>query len=274
MPEPGVAAERVALFLALVDAATRDPSEVHRLVGSPADPVAVARLLTPLAPASQLSIGNVAINGSRLDLHARSDDGREWHVDIRVPPEQPKVVTAVHVAGRPLPFAGIPGGFVVVVNGASSSGKTTLMTSLCERAMTPWIRFDDAMVGHVGLRFLIWPDTAGPINDGFVAGLVAIARAGNQVITTGALGLRLTAAVDQIPHLYVGLDCPLAVLVERQAQRDDRWGGLAESTNQAHKGWTYGLRIDTSRQTAAESADLVLEHVSNIQADFHSRTRN
>ena len=63
---------------------------------------------------------------------------------------------------------------------------------------------------------------------------------------------------DAVPTLVVGLDCPLGTLVARQAKRLDRWGGLTESTQDVHDGWSYDLRFDTSRLEVAAVADEII----------------
>lgn len=64
-----------------------------------------------------------------------------------------------------------------------------------------------------------------------------------------------------ISTLYVGLDCPLETLLERECGREDRWGGLARQSIDDHNGWSYDVRIDTSEIDPDEGADLVLQRL-------------
>jgi chloramphenicol 3-O-phosphotransferase len=247
----------------LLEAVTRGPEAVRPLLSGSIEPEKVIDLLAPVASAPGLRMDEPRVNGRRVDLSAYSETGQEWCVVLRVSGSPSTKVENVSVFERPAPFAGIPGGFVIVVRGPSSSGKSTLMAALGDLADTPWIRFDETWVGELPLRFLIWPEASGPIAEGFLAALPALARAGNQIITSsGAFSEeQFRSALTGIPSLFVRLECPLAVLVERQQQRVDRWAGLAEETARESDDWSYDLRIDTSANDPIAAARTLIQVV-------------
>lgn len=238
-------------------------SEVAARVGSGAssaltpDPVrasAIVQTLTPVASVAGGALTTVTVNGRRVDVRVVAP-GREWWVVCSIDTE------GVHHASsfeRPPSFSGVEGGRAVIVNGPSSVGKSTTMSAVLRHATTPWVVFDELSFGTVAMPFLIWPETAPSLGRGFVAGIVALAAAGNQVITTGGPPSRLAPLRTAVPTLAVGLDCPRSVRVERQGARKDRWGGLTEETEDAHDGWTYDLRFDTSRTSPDEIAGRIL----------------
>lgn len=260
------ATERRTLFLRILEATATGVDAVHAFVRRPADAAEVARLLLPLAQAPHLEIRAVLVSGARVDIGVTSSSNREWAVVLSVPEEDPTTVTDISVFERPPPFAGVAGGFVVV-RGPSSSGKSTLMSTFCDLADTPWFRFDDALLGEVPLRFRIWPEASGPLGEGFLAALPAIAREGNQIITItlGESQQRLYSLLAEVPTLFVRLECPVQVLIDRQRRRSDRWAGLAEESAGEADNWTYDLRMDTSSHSPEAAAALLLQRVAEAQ---------
>jgi chloramphenicol 3-O-phosphotransferase len=222
------------------------------------DPVRAAEIVAALGPVA-LAPGRRATwlvaNGRRVDATVVAGD-REWRLASSIDEDG---VHSATVLERPSAFVGRSGGRAVIVNGPSSAGKSATMAAVVERASTPWVAFDELSFGNVGLRFLVWPEMSPTLRPGFVAGIVALAAAGNQVITTGGRPGTFAPLRDAVPTLVVGLDCPMDVRVARQAARTDRWGGLTESSDDAHAGWVYDVRFDTSALSAEAIADRVIE---------------
>ena len=222
------------------------------------DPVRAAEIVAALAPAAERSgraLTWSAANGRRVDAVV-SDGADEWRLACSIDGDG---VHSATVLVRPAPFEGRSGGRAVIVNGPSSAGKSTTMAAVLRRASTPWVAFDELSFGAVDLRFLVWPERSPTLRRGFVAGMAALAAAGNQVITTGGRAAELAPLRAAVPTLAVALDCPLEVRVARQSARTDRWGGLTEGDDDAHDGWTYDVRFDTSRLSAEEIADRILD---------------
>lgn len=257
-------AERGALLLRLLEHARRGESELASLLAAPEDARRAGSALRPLVASTGLSVSEPSVNGRRVDFVVTGPGDALWSVVLRCAPDG--LIEDLAVFERPAPFRGTPGGFVVCVGGASSSGKSTLMETLCERATTPWTRFDEQSLGVTPLRFLIWPERSGPISEGFFAAVRAYASAGNQVIMSLPAGIA-RERFGEMPHLFVRLDCPLDVLVARQAGRTDRWAGLAEETFaqlQASDD-VFDLRIDTASTSPERAADVVLGEVARVK---------
>jgi chloramphenicol 3-O-phosphotransferase len=106
----------------------------------------------------------------------------------------------------------------------------------------------------------VWPERAPHIHTGFIDGIAAVAAAGNAVAVAagGHAQARFQASLREVRAFYVGLDCPMQVLLEREHGRVGRWGGLAVQSSQAHEGWSYDLRLDTSQMSPHEAARAVL----------------
>ena len=246
------------LLLRVVTA--RTPDELAPLLRAPERALAVIELTRSIATAPDLGVEWSAVNGPRVDAGLTSGE-REWRVVITT---DGALVDAVHVGERPAAFEGIDGGRAVIVNGPSSAGKSSFMTALVELAATPWVMFDEIRFGELKFEYLIWRDSAPRLPVGFLVGITALAAAGNQVVMSA--GGRPSPYFDpvrsEVPTLSVGLHCPLDVLVERQSGREDRWGGLAESSAHVHESWRYDLEFDTSLATPDDVARAVLEQVA------------
>jgi chloramphenicol 3-O-phosphotransferase len=270
MEEPYAASARRAFFLRLLSAvAEADVPVEYGLTGA-----SLLEALMPLALARDLEIAELVILGDRVDITARSHD-REWAVVLGVPATDPTLVNFVAVFERPPAFAGVVGGFVIVLRGVSGAGKTSLMAAFCERAPTPWLRFDDHMFGELPLRFLIWPGASGPLRAGFFAALPVIAGCGNQIITVAHTDEQSDWSVSlaDVPHLFVRLDCGIDVLQTRALRRGDRRAGLVSDGFARIDEWRYDLRIDTSHHSPEAAAHILLDAVLQRQGGAPERIK-
>ena len=223
-----------------------------------------------LQEAGELSVTEVRKNGLRVDARFRAGTGDRWLVVIWFSDESLDGVESVTVYPRPKPFDGSIGGLVIVVNGPSSVGKSALMRAFVNQAQTPFAAFDEPFLGALRPDFLAWPDTLGRHGDGVLRAIAASAELGNQFIVSAA-GIaqpRIRSALEAVETLYVGLNAPLAVLVERQLTQADKFGGLAEESINIHEGWKYDLRIDTERC----SPDVAARTLSEFIEQRYNRT--
>jgi len=239
--------------------ARHNPEELRHFLDGQVDPAELMREMEPLlaAPALLYSITTAAAypSGTAVGLDLRTQDGRWWHLDASLSASAPPRLMAVLIHVRPPAFTGRSGGLIVCVFGPSRSGKSALMEALAERAGTPWTRFDEMFPGKIPIRYLIWPGAAGAMRSGFLAGVAAFARAGNQVTLSAAPDPDVRAAFEGITTVFVHLTARLEILVARQAARRDRWAGLAEETHAADQGTTgWDLEIDTSAISAEHAA--------------------
>lgn len=236
-----------------------------RLVAESSDLERIARDLAPLWNCSNLQVAQIRINGSRLDVRMQSDDGRAWLAVIWVSAAPSIALAELAVYERPRTFRADQPGRVVVLNGPSSVGKSSMMAAFVDAAETPWARLDEPMFGRLGTRFLAWPTTAGPVMEGFLAALAGAAGVGNQLIVSAA-GMEqqpFRDALAGIATVYVGLHAPLDVLLERQRTQVDKFGGLAEESVDVHDGWVYDLSIDTVTRRPSDAARLLAEFLDS-----------
>jgi chloramphenicol 3-O phosphotransferase len=168
---------------------------------------------------------------------------------------------------------------VVVVNGGSSAGKTTLVRRLQERLAEPWLAVSvDGFVDALPPALRDSPAGFGVAAGGAVevgaefrrleaawmAGVAATARAGapvlvDDVFLAGAGSqARWRAALAGLPAAYVGVRCDPAVAARREAARPDRPAGMAAAqARSVHAGVAYDVEVDTTATPAATCADEV-----------------
>jgi len=184
-------------------------------------------------------------------------------------------------------------GRIILVNGTSSSGKSTLVRALMAAMPDLWLemgidRFAYALPGRVHGE-LTWPllfqyvrpdGSTAAVPDGpytirttdlgrrFVFGMHATAAA--------LAGLGLNVIVDHVileeswvedmnrrwapfPVIRVGVRCPLDVAVAREASRENRTLGQAEAQfDVVHRWARYDVEVDTSVMTIDECVETVL----------------
>jgi len=180
-------------------------------------------------------------------------------------------------------------GRIILINGTSSSGKTTLVRAL--QAATPdlWLemgidRFAYALPGRVNGQ-LTWPllfiyvrpngRSDGPftiettaLGNRFISGMhaaaAALADSGLNVIVDHVIlepewveeMSRLWARFDV---LFVGVRCPLDAVLERERGREDRTIGQAEAQfDVVHRWTTYDVEVDTSVLTPGEAVSRIM----------------
>jgi chloramphenicol 3-O phosphotransferase len=225
--------------------------------------------LAKFAGAGSVQVVGACQNGGRVDAMLAGQAGPRWAVVAGLDGQDR--VTSLWVQREPAAFAGVPGG-LVVLNGPSSSGKSTLATAIQQAADTPWIRLlpDEFFQWHLPEKYWAFGQAAGPWQEGFFAVLAALARAGNQVITCAA-GLDDQAGwrrrLAGIGCLFTGLTPSLAVCEQRERDRGDRAAGHAAGEWHAvHQGWAYDLDIDTGAVDPERAAALILAALADCKA--------
>jgi chloramphenicol 3-O phosphotransferase len=171
---------------------------------------------------------------------------------------------------------------VLVLNGGSSSGKSTLALALQEILDGYWLRLGvdtlidaaPARLTAVGGGLVLADDGSIEVGPDFrilerqwSAGIAALARAGGRVIIednflSGAAGQRRWRdALGDVPTGWVGVRCPPAVAAEREQARGDRIAGMAAAQAEAvHDGIVYDLEVDTSLEPIDTLAQRVRDH--------------
>jgi chloramphenicol 3-O phosphotransferase len=173
---------------------------------------------------------------------------------------------------------------VIVLNGTSSSGKSTLAQCLQTMFTEPWLLLgiDDLIraMPDRGLEdgSLLRIDETGQVEVGpgwrdletsWYLGLATIARGGTGVIVDdvfldgGGNQERLRTAFGGLAVLWVGVKCDREIARAREARRPDRVPGMAESqAAYVHEGVLYDLVVDTSHASSESCAATILSHAS------------
>lgn len=180
-------------------------------------------------------------------------------------------------------------GRVIVLNGTSSSGKSTLAKALQARLGGPWLvvgidtvvfalpkayldqplwsevfRYVPAEAGSAAPFRIVTGDLGVRLIHGLHAMVAALAAQGHGVIVDHVLLEPewlpdLRARLDDTAELIVvGVRCPLDVVVERERTRKDRTLGQAAAQHDViHRGIAYDVEVDTSVLSPADAADVI-----------------
>jgi chloramphenicol 3-O phosphotransferase len=178
------------------------------------------------------------------------------------------------------------GGDVIVLNGGSSAGKSSLAVGLQQALPGTWLTFgvDDLIraLSHgpqdteVGGTLEFKADGSISVGDEFrraeaawYEGLAAMARAGTSLIIDevflggGQSQSRLRAALEGLRVLWVGVHCTPEVAERREVERGHRWPGLARhQAERVHHGVTYDIEVDTTAASVAQCVATVMASVA------------
>lgn len=152
-----------------------------------------------------------------------------------------------------------PLGKIIVINGPSSAGKTTLALALQKQLPEPFIRFSfDALRDHkafpsqqINNGVFAWKDLRPAVFRGVHRCVPALAIAGNNVIFEHIIETKawLYDLVDLLARLdvfFVGLHCSLPELERREQARGDRRVGEARMDFMTVHGIpTYDLQLNS-----------------------------
>lgn len=172
-------------------------------------------------------------------------------------------------------------GKIIFLNGASSSGKTSVLNELQDLLTEPYLNAGiDKFLWMLPDRYLdrpLWDDVLGLADHAGLAGhtlfkgmhraIVALALSGNNVLADHVLveenWLRDCAELFAgLPAFLVGLRCPLDVLEEREKQRKDRTLGQARRQHElVHAHGLYDLEVDTSQFDPHQCAELIQDRI-------------
>lgn len=178
---------------------------------------------------------------------------------------------------------------VIVLNGVSSSGKSSIARALQAQFPDAWLtmRIDDLIAAMpewimnrvAGIAFE--PDGRVRVGEEFtrlerawMRGVAAMAQAGAGVIVDdvwlggAASQTRWRAALGDLATLWVGVHCDPAVLAERERARGDRIVGMAaDQLPLVHAGVSYDLEVNTTDHSPGQCADLVLARLGPGRLD-------
>lgn len=183
-------------------------------------------------------------------------------------------------------------GTIIVLNGTSSAGKSTIAAAIQELAPVPYIHTGvDHVLERVPRRYFVPSDGINPsaaegwllvfrdgrlveaprigplgyrVLDGMYRAVAGLAAAGNQVIVDDViydervLGAA-AMALREARVLLVGVRCPRAVAEQRERERGNRApGGAAIFDALVHRHGIYDLEVDSAALSADECAGQIL----------------
>ena len=151
---------------------------------------------------------------------------------------------------------------IIVLNGTSSAGKTTLANLLRERLDEPFCLYASDQLADAGFR----PtrndggDTQAPRErdrffDGFHRSIAAFAQAGNDLIVEhiveeASWAEDLARLLRPFDVFWVGVHAPIEELERRERARGDRQVGEAAYHLKTHDFVRYDLEVHTTRPLA------------------------
>lgn len=163
-------------------------------------------------------------------------------------------------------------GSIILINGASSAGKSTLAREVQAQADVPLLHFtfDLFIDGNILPREQLrsgrfqWHTIRSTVFHGYRRCLHALASSGNalvvdHIVETQDEMLELLDLFADLDVFFVGLHCSLAELERREKARGDRQGGDARHDLQTvHTFGEYDLELHSDRATVAENATMLL----------------
>ena len=174
-------------------------------------------------------------------------------------------------------------GTIIFLNGASSSGKTSLLRALQARLPDPFLDAGiDRFLWMLPGRYLnrpLWYDVLGLADRAGDTGLMlisgmhhaiaALALRGNRVLADHVLVeprwvAECARLFARLPAYLIGVQCPLEILEQREAARKDRTLGQARKqfvAVHAHK--IYDFSVDTGRWLPEECAALIEDFLAS-----------
>lgn len=188
-------------------------------------------------------------------------------------------------------------GTIVILNGPSSVGKSSIQKKVQELFTEPYLRMGLDDLAFLPARYIsingpvppadqgIWLDTTqkdgrrivtihyGEVGQKMIKGIhrtfAAFAATGNNIIVDyilyDAAWLQdLAHTLKDYKVYFIGVHAPLSVIEEREIARGDRLLGHARSHYEdVHKGLMYDLEIDSSKLTPEESALAINQYIKN-----------
>lgn len=174
-------------------------------------------------------------------------------------------------------------GTIIILNGASSSGKSSLLKELQNTLDDPYLNAGlDKFLWMLPSRYLdrpLWDDVLGKADHAGETGHKLIYAMHRAMLTLAENGFNLLADhvlvepdwvqdcadlfADQHAYL-IGIHCPLEVLEQREKERRDRTLGQARlQFERVHAHKLYDFEVDTSVESVAGTAKMIRNFVES-----------
>jgi len=175
---------------------------------------------------------------------------------------------------------------IVVLNGTSSSGKTTVARAFQEVAGSIFLNFSIDSILYTlpqsALRTIVEgrPVPGKPFSEivaAYYGCVKELADRGHDLVIDNAITAEYQArhlknAVEGHDVLYVLVSCSPEILAERERARGDREPGLAAKQLTTIEKWLdYDLRVDTSAASAEENAARIAATLTTLRERRETR---
>lgn len=149
-------------------------------------------------------------------------------------------------------------GRIILLNGTSSAGKSTLAKALRAALTEPFCYYASDQLADGGFRTIKQKTPhAGLSNerarffDGFHRSIVSFAEAGNDIVVEHIVeeagwAQQLRALFAHLDTFWVGVHAPLAEMERRERERGDRTIGEARYHLKTHDYCRYDIEVDTT----------------------------
>lgn len=165
-------------------------------------------------------------------------------------------------------------GRIILLHGASSSGKSTLSKAIQQQLEEPFLHFasDYLSPGLPARReksgpFQWWGHVRSRFFDGFQQSIATFALAGNDLVVDHIIEFRewrieLSRLLAPFDVFLVGVQCTLGELERRERVRGDRYLGEGRShiDDGIHTFGPYDCEVDTTNRDPSEVASEVIRH--------------
>lgn len=176
-------------------------------------------------------------------------------------------------------------GKIIFVHGASSSGKSTIARGIQAQIGLPFWHISIDHLRDAGVlpmarfksREFDWKAARAPFFDGFHRSLAAYAAAGNNLVLEHILDTPgwlddLVALFAPFDVFFVGVHCPLPLLIEREKARGDRPLGSAEQDfHTIHQGMEYDFEVQTDSDAQANVERVLAAWENRAGPSFFAR---
>ncbi|WP_430424741.1 chloramphenicol phosphotransferase CPT family protein [Phenylobacterium sp.] len=178
-------------------------------------------------------------------------------------------------------------GKAILLNGASSRGKSSIARAVQARIGEPFWHFSIDHLRDAGVLPLDrirsgefpWSDQRDAFFDGFRQSLKAFLAPGNNLIVehiveTPAWMQQLTILLESADVFFVGVHCPLADLERRELARGDRpIGSAACDFHNIHRHAVYDLELDGTHSPETNAHRLIGEWAARERPSAFDRLR-
>lgn len=179
-------------------------------------------------------------------------------------------------------------GKIILLNGASSSGKSTFARALQTALPHPFLHFS---IDHLNESKVLpldriragefsWNEMRESYFEGFHRCIPALAFAGNNliiehIVETQVWMERLLAYLEPFDVFFVGIHCPLEELERRECARGDRRIGDARMDFETtHKLCQYDFEIDSTHELAYNVESVIQAWIARTVPSAFQRMRS